>query len=155
MAPPPVSSASFLSPESVSAAGLSAGRLNLPLLQSKMKADPSLYEPELQLLMRHFESSLDLFRHQSALNPSSDPVVAKNLGDLAMVLAHLMPFYPGKLGELPGQIAGLLGSDGRDLPSSLRLNLVQALILLVNRKVRIFYFSLYIPSATWGSCLQL
>ncbi|XP_078175847.1 ARM repeat superfamily protein [Carex rostrata] len=134
MAPPPVSSASFLSPESVSAAGLSAGRLNLPLLQSKMKADPSLYEPELQLLLRHFESSLDLFRHQSALNPSSDPVVAKNLGDLAMVLAHLMPFYPGKLGELPGQIAGLLGSDGRDLPSSLRLNLVQALILLVNRK---------------------
>ncbi|KAJ3698627.1 hypothetical protein LUZ61_002332 [Rhynchospora tenuis] len=135
MAPPPASSASFLSPESVSAAGLSADRLNLPLLQSKMKADPSLYEPELQLLSRHFESSLDLFRHQAALNPTSDPVVAKNLGDLAMVLAHLTPFYPGKLDNVPSQIADLLGSDGRDLPSSLRLHLVQALILLVNRKV--------------------
>ncbi|KAJ3684316.1 hypothetical protein LUZ61_013480 [Rhynchospora tenuis] len=107
MAPPLVSSASFLSPESFSAAGLSADRLNLPLLQSKMKADPLLYEPELQLLSRHFESSLALFQHQAALNPTSDPVVAKNLGDLAMV----------------------------DLPSSLRLQLVQALILLVNRKV--------------------
>ncbi|KAJ4763571.1 Protein SDA1-like protein [Rhynchospora pubera] len=135
MAPPPASSATFLSPESVSAAGLGADRLNLPLLQSKMKADPSLYEPELQLLSRHFESSLDLFRHQAALNPTSDPVVAKSLGDLAMVLAHLTPFYPGKLDNVPRQIAGLLGSDGRDLPSSLRLHLVQALILLVNRKV--------------------
>ncbi|KAF3334709.1 protein SDA1 [Carex littledalei] len=54
--------------------------------------------------IRHFESSLDLFFHQSALTPSSDPVVAKSLGDLAMVLAHLLQFYPGKLGELPGQL---------------------------------------------------
>ncbi|KAJ4780105.1 Protein SDA1-like protein [Rhynchospora pubera] len=131
----PLVSSSFLSQESVSAPGLSADRLNLPLLQSKMKKDPSLYEPELQLLSRHFESSLDLFRHQAALNPTSDPVLAKNLGDLAMLLAHLTPFYPGKLDKLPRQIADLLGSDGRDLPSSLRLQLVQALILLVNRKV--------------------
>ncbi|KAJ3693644.1 hypothetical protein LUZ60_009124 [Juncus effusus] len=135
MSPPPVSAGALLSPESISAAGLTSERLNLPLLQSKMKTDPSLYEPELHLLLRHFESSLDLFRHQSALNPSSDPVVAKNLGDLTMVLAHLAPFYAEELKGLPGKIAELLGSDGRDLPSSLRLHLVQALILLTNRKI--------------------
>ncbi|XP_073099414.1 uncharacterized protein [Elaeis guineensis] len=131
----PATSAHVLSPESLSAAGRAAERLSLPTLQSKMKCDPEGYEAELLLLYRHFESSLHLFRHQSALSPSSDPAVAKDLGDLAMFLAHVTPFYLDKLADFPRQIAELLHSDARSLPSSLRCHLAQALILLVNRKI--------------------
>ncbi|KAG1328007.1 putative protein SDA1 [Cocos nucifera] len=131
----PATSAHVLSPESLSAAGRAAERLSLPTLQSKMKCDPEGYEAELLLLYRHFESSLHLFRHQSAVSPSSDPAVAKDLGDLAMFLAHITPFYLDKLADFPRQIAELLRSDARSLPSSLRCHLAQALILLVNRKI--------------------
>ncbi|CAL9073749.1 unnamed protein product [Musa textilis] len=128
-------SAILLSPESLSAAGRTAEKLSLPALQSKMKCDPEGYEAELRLLYRLFESSLDLFRHQSALRPSSDPSLAKDLGDLAMFLAHVTPFYPDKLANFPRQMADLLRVDSRALPSSLRCHLAQALILLVNRKI--------------------
>ncbi|WOK95255.1 hypothetical protein Cni_G03962 [Canna indica] len=129
------SAATLLSPESLLAAGRSAERLSLPALQSKMKCDPEGYEAELLLMYRHFESSLHLFRHQSALSPSTDPVVSKDLGDLAMFLAHVTPFYLEKLADFPRQVADLLRVDARSLPSSLRCHLAQALILLVNRKI--------------------
>ncbi|KAK1319518.1 hypothetical protein QJS10_CPB04g00030 [Acorus calamus] len=136
----------LLSPESLSASGRGSERLSLPALQSKMKCDPEGYESELLLLYRHFDSSLHLFRQQSAFSVSAsasggggggggDPTVTKDLGDLAMFLAHVRPFYPEKLVEFPGQLAELLRSAGRSLPSTLRCNLVQALILLVNRKI--------------------
>uniref|UniRef100_A0A804HTC6 Protein SDA1 n=1 Tax=Musa acuminata subsp. malaccensis TaxID=214687 RepID=A0A804HTC6_MUSAM len=135
MSTPAAASAILLSPESLSAAGRTADKLSLPALQSKMKCDPDGYEAELQLLYRHFESSLHLFRHQSALRPSSDLSLAKDLGDFAMFLAHVTPFYPEKLANFPRQIADLLRVDSRGLPSSLRCHLAQALILLVNRKI--------------------
>lgn len=130
----------IFSPESLSASGKSSEKLSLPSLQSKMKSDPSGYLSELQLIIRRFESSLDLFRRSSALNPSSDPAVSKELADLAMFLAHVSPFYAEELRELPNQVAELLREDGRALPSSLRCHLAQALILLVNRKVSKFWF---------------
>ncbi|OAY83744.1 Protein SDA [Ananas comosus] len=140
--PPPAiaatSAAHLVSPESLAAAGRAAERLSLPALQSKMKCDPEGYAAELLLLRRHFDSSLHLFRHHSALNPSSsasDHAVAKEVGDLAMFLAHVAPFYPDKLADFPSQVADLLRSDARSLPSSLRVHLAQALILLVNRKI--------------------
>lgn len=135
MPTPAAASAILLSPESLSAAGRTAEKLSLPALQSKMKCDSEGYEAELQLLYRHFESSLHLFRHQSALRPSSDLSLAKDLGDMAMFLAHVTPFYPDKLANFPRQIADLLRVDSQALPSSLRCHLAQALILLVNRKV--------------------
>lgn len=125
----------LLSPESLSASGKAAERLSLPLLQSRMKLDPEGYEAELLLIYRHFESTLHLFRQQSALSSSSDPVLSKDLSDLAMFLAHMIPFYPLRLAEFPRQVSDLLRTDARTLPSSLRCHLAQAIILLVNRKI--------------------
>ncbi|XP_073102881.1 uncharacterized protein [Elaeis guineensis] len=104
-------SAHLLSPESLSTVGRAVERLSLLTLPSKMKCDPEVYEAELLLLYHHFESSLHLFCHQSSLNPSSDPTVAKDLGDLAMFLAHVTSFYLDKLANFPRQIAELLRSD--------------------------------------------
>ncbi|RWR96987.1 protein SDA1 isoform X1 [Cinnamomum micranthum f. kanehirae] len=132
---------SDLTAESLSASGRSAEKLSLPSLQSKMKCDPEGYESELRLLHRHFHSSLHLFHHQSSLNltssnagVASDPAGAKDLGELTMFLAHVTPFYPKHLADFPQEVADLLRSAGRSLPSSLRCQLAQALILLVNRK---------------------
>ncbi|VAI33770.1 unnamed protein product [Triticum turgidum subsp. durum] len=98
---------------SASATGGAGERHSLPALQAKMKRDPEGYETELRQLQRHFESSVFLFRQQAALSSSSSGgggggETAKELGDLALFLA---------------------------LPSGLRVHLVQALILLVNRKI--------------------
>ncbi|XP_077228245.1 ARM repeat superfamily protein [Tasmannia lanceolata] len=127
-------------PESLSASGKSSDRLSLPTLQSKMKCDPEGYESELRLLYRHFDSSLHLFQQQASLNYTSigantDSTVAKDLGDMAMFLAHVTPFYPQHLSEFPQKIADLLRSSAHSLPSSLRCHLAQALILLLNRKI--------------------
>lgn len=125
---------------SASATGGAGERHSLPLLQGKMKRDPEGYETELRQLHRHFESSVFLFRQQSALSSASSSgggggETAKELGDLALFLAHVAPFYPDDLADLPDQIGGLLDTNARALPSGLRVHLVQALILLVNRKI--------------------
>ncbi|CAN6250254.1 unnamed protein product [Urochloa humidicola] len=112
---------------------------NLPVLQAKMKRDPEGYEEELRQLHRHFESSVFLFQQQAALATTSSSAgggeVAKELGDLALFLAHVAPFYPDDLADLPDQIGGLLDTNARGLPPGLRAHLVQALILMVNRKI--------------------
>ncbi|KAF7839867.1 protein SDA1-like protein [Senna tora] len=128
-------------PESLSASGRSSEKLSLSSLQSKMKCDPEGYETELVLVYSQFNSSLELFQQQAALNFTSisgigsDPSVAKDLGDRAMFLAHVTPFYLKQLAEFPKKLAGLLHSAARTLPSGLRYHLTQALILLVNRKI--------------------
>ncbi|KAF7011338.1 LOW QUALITY PROTEIN: hypothetical protein CFC21_025660 [Triticum aestivum] len=104
-----------------------------------MKRDPHGYETELRQLHRHFESSVFLFRQQAALSSSSSGgggggETAKELGDLALFLTHVAPFYPNDLADLP-QIGGLLDTNARALPSGLRVHLMQTLILLGNRKV--------------------
>ncbi|KAL5214699.1 hypothetical protein ABZP36_003851 [Zizania latifolia] len=125
---------------SESTPGGAGERQSLPALQGKMKRDPEGYEEELRQLRRHFESSVFLFRQQAALSSTSSSGggggdVAKELGDLALFLAHVAPFYPEDLADLPDQIGGLLDTNARALPSGLRVHLVQALILLVNRKI--------------------
>lgn len=128
--------------EPLSASGRSAEKLSLPSLQSKMKCDPEGYESELVLLYSQFNSSLELFQQQAALNFTSisgigsDPSVAKDLGDRALFLAHVTPFYLKHLADFPKKLADLLRSAARTLPSGLRCHLTQALILLVNRNVR-------------------
>ncbi|GAB2297005.1 hypothetical protein Dimus_031110 [Dionaea muscipula] len=127
--------------DAISASGRAAEKLSLPALQSKMKCDPESYETELHLLYKQFNSSLDLFQQQAALSFSSisgigsDLTVAKDLGDRAMFLAHVTPFYPQHLSPFPKQLADFLRSSARSLPSSLRCQVAQALILLVNRKI--------------------
>uniref|UniRef100_A0A803LJG5 Protein SDA1 n=2 Tax=Chenopodium quinoa TaxID=63459 RepID=A0A803LJG5_CHEQI len=104
------------SSESIAAAGLSSDKHSMQTLQSKMKCDPESYEAELQSKYLDFKSSLEIFEQQAALSfnsvsgVSSDPSVAKELADL-------------------------LRSTGKSLPSSLRSQLTQGLILLVNRKI--------------------
>lgn len=126
---------------SLSSSSLSAEKLSLPSLQSKMKCDPEGYESELSLIHNQFNSSLDLFRQQAALNFTSvsgvaaDPAVAKDLGDRVTFLAHVTPFYPKQLAGFPAQLADFLRSAARTLPSGLRCHVAQALILLINRKV--------------------
>ncbi|XAR48128.1 hypothetical protein NMG60_11030845 [Bertholletia excelsa] len=127
--------------EALSASGRTAEKLSLPALQSKMKCDPEGYETELTLLYGQFKSSLELFQQQAALNfisisgIGSDPSVAKDLGDRAMFLAHVTPFYPKQLSQFPKELADFLYSAARTLPSSLRCHVAQALILLINRKI--------------------
>lgn len=130
-----------LSVEALSASGKDSDKLILPALQSKMKCDPEGYESELILLYNQFNSSLELFQQQSALSFTSisgisvDSTVAKELGERAMFLAHVTPFYPNYLSEFPKQLADLLRTSARSLPSSLRCHFAQALILLINKKV--------------------
>ncbi|KAK6930922.1 SDA1 domain [Dillenia turbinata] len=128
-------------PESLSASGKSSEKLSLPALQSKMKCDPEGYVTELNLIYSHFKSSLDLFQQQAALNFTSisgigaDPTVSKELADHAMFLSHVTPFYPSQLSDFPKQLADLLRSSAKTLPSNLRCHVAQALILLINRKI--------------------
>uniref|UniRef100_M1A0L8 Protein SDA1 n=1 Tax=Solanum tuberosum TaxID=4113 RepID=M1A0L8_SOLTU len=131
---------SELTAEGIAASGLTSEKLSLPTLQSKMKCDPEGYEAELTLVYNQFKSSMDLFEQQAALNftslsgVSTDPTVSKDLGDRAMFLSHVTPFYPKKLVNFPKELAQLLRSSARTLPSGLRVHVTQALILLVNRK---------------------
>ncbi|XWS22708.1 hypothetical protein CRYUN_Cryun29cG0059200 [Craigia yunnanensis] len=130
-----------VSPEPLSASGRSSEKLSLPSLQSKMKIDPEGYETELYLIHNQFNSALELFQQQAALNFSSitgvgaDPTVAKDLSDRAMFLAHVTPFYPKQLAEFPSDLAAFLKLSARTLPSGLRFHVSQALVLLLNRKI--------------------
>ncbi|XP_030475012.1 uncharacterized protein LOC115692332 [Syzygium oleosum] len=134
-------SSAHLALEALAASGRSSEKLSLTSLQSKMKCDPQGYEAELGLVHGQFNSSLELFEQQAALSFASisgvaaDPAVAKDLGDRATFLAHVAPFYPGRLAEFPGRLAEFLRSSARSLPSGLRCTVTQALILLVNRKM--------------------
>ncbi|KAF3495922.1 hypothetical protein DY000_02057760 [Brassica cretica] len=124
-------------PESLKASGRSSEKLSLPILQGKIKRDPDGYETELQLIYKQFKASVDLFQQQAALSFSSvgsDPSVAKDLGDRAMFLAHVTPFYPKQLAEFPSQLTDLLRTSCLAMPSGLRNHVAQALILLMNRK---------------------
>ncbi|KAL0385434.1 UNVERIFIED_CONTAM: protein SDA1 [Sesamum radiatum] len=130
-----------LAADSISASGRASEKLNLPSLQSKMKSDPEGYSSELTLIYKQFKSSLELFQQQVALNFTSlsgiaaDSTVAKDLGDRAMFLAHVTPFYPKELAQYPNELVRFLESSARNLPSGLRMHVAQALILLINRKI--------------------
>ncbi|PWA35262.1 ARM repeat superfamily protein [Artemisia annua] len=108
-----------------------------------MKCDPGGYETELSLVYNQFKSSVELFTQQASFNFTSvvnggvggDVTVAKDLGDRAMFLAHVTPFYPAKLGGYPSELVEFLRSSARVLPSALRVTVTQALILLLNRKI--------------------
>ncbi|KAK9063467.1 hypothetical protein SSX86_017337 [Deinandra increscens subsp. villosa] len=135
--------ATEITADALSASGRTSEKMSLPTLQSKMKCDPEGYETELTLVYNQFKSSVQLFQQQAALNftsavtgaVGSDPTVAKDLGDRAMFLAHVTPFYPVQLLGYPKELVELLSSSARVLPSSLRVTVTNALILLLNRKI--------------------
>ncbi|KAH6809911.1 ARM repeat superfamily protein, partial [Perilla frutescens var. frutescens] len=125
----------------ISGSGRTSEKLNLTSLQSKMKVDPEGYSLELALVYNQFKSSLELFQQQAALNFTSlsgiaaDSSVAKDLSDRIMFLSHVTPFYPKELTQFPSELVRFLESSARNLPSGLRLNATQSLILLINRKI--------------------
>lgn len=135
--------ANAITADALSASGLTSEKLSLPTLPSKTKCHPDCYETELTLIYSQFKSSVELFQQQAALNftsvvsggVGSDPTIAKDLGDLAMFLAHVTPLYPNQLLHYPKELVEFLSSSARVLPSSLRVTVTQALILLLNRKV--------------------
>ncbi|CAH1433941.1 unnamed protein product [Lactuca virosa] len=135
--------ANAITADALSASGLTSEKLSLPTLLSKTKCHPDCYETELTLIYSQFKSSVELFQQQAALSftsvisggVGSDPTVAKDLGDLAMFLAHVTPLYPNQLLHYPKELVEFLRSSARVLPSSLRVTVTQALILLLNRKI--------------------
>ncbi|XP_075520732.1 uncharacterized protein LOC142554013 isoform X1 [Primulina tabacum] len=62
-------------------------------------------------------------------------MVARDLGDRSMFLAHVTQFYPKQLFGYPNELALFLNSSARCLPSGLRVNVTRALVLLANRKM--------------------
>ncbi|CAL5188012.1 unnamed protein product [Lathyrus oleraceus] len=127
--------------EALLASGRNSEKLSLPALQSKMKCDPEGYESELLLIRSQFNSSLELFQQQAAMNftsisgISNDPTIAKDLAEKAMFLSHMTRFYPNHLDDFPHKLADLLGCAARTLPSGLRKDLASSLILLINREI--------------------
>ncbi|PSS11965.1 Dihydroorotate dehydrogenase(DHOD) like [Actinidia chinensis var. chinensis] len=106
-----------ISAESLSASGRIGENLSLPALQSKMMCYPEGYETKLALLHVQFNFSFELFHQKEGLNLTSvgaDPAVAKELGDRAMFLTHVAPFYPQQLfADFPPKLDDFLGSASR------------------------------------------
>lgn len=95
------------------------------------------------MIYKQFRASVDLFQQQAALTFSSvgpGPSVAKELRDRAMFLAHVTPFYPNQLAAFPAQLTDLLRTSCLAMPSGLRYQVAQSLILLMNRKVCFFIY---------------
>eukprot|EP01018_Ginkgo_biloba_P024443 Gb_20290 [translate_table: standard] len=135
---PTTSSTSVSAETCIAASGRSAEKWSLQSLQSRMKCDPEGYENELLMLIRHFDSCLTVFQQHAALKSASmgsDPTAAKELGDLTMFLAHVTPSYRQHLSQFPKQLVELLRTSGHALPSALRRQITQALILLMNRQM--------------------
>ncbi|CAN8274003.1 unnamed protein product [Cochlearia groenlandica] len=135
-------SLTFTAESSMKASGRRSDKLSLHILQGQIKRDPEGYETEIHLIYKQFKASVDLFQQQTALTFSSvscggggyDTSVAKDLGDRAMFLAHVTPFYPNQLVDFPAQLTDLLRTSCLAMPSGLRNHVAQALILLMNRK---------------------
>ncbi|GFZ00627.1 ARM repeat superfamily protein [Actinidia rufa] len=84
-----------ISAESLSASGRIGENLILPALQSKM-----MCYPEGRVL--------------NLTSVGADPAVAKELGDRAMFLTHVAPFYPQQLfADFPPKLDDFLGSASR------------------------------------------
>ncbi|KAL3697936.1 hypothetical protein R1sor_012012 [Riccia sorocarpa] len=122
----------------------SGGRNNvdgdLLSLQARMKKDPSGYEEELLLQLRHFDACISILLLQAPVHtpggstPGGESGPAKEVADVAMFLAHMAPFYPQHLKQLPQKLLQVLSSNYQTLQPHLRRQLTQALILLRNRK---------------------
>ncbi|KAG6545723.1 hypothetical protein Mapa_012684 [Marchantia paleacea] len=111
-------------------------------LQARMKKDPPGYEEELLLQLRHFDACISILLLQAPVEaptgptPAGESGPAKEVADVAMFLAHMAPFYPQHLKELPQKLLQVL-SNYQSLQPHLRRQLTQSLILLRNRKVEL------------------
>lgn len=122
--------------------GISEKLKYLETLKSKSELNPKATISEVLLIYSQFNSSLLLFHQQAAMNSDSitrftfDPTVAKDLGNKAMLLAHVAPSCPSFfIADFPIRLVYLLRHFAWFFPSILRLKLARALTLLVNTQV--------------------
>ena len=97
-------------------------------LQGNCKRDPESYQHDFDLQLKHFESLLELF----LLKPGQS---SSELSDLTLFLAHVSKSYPEQLEAFPQQLMDLLDKHASLLQPQLRLQMVQALVLLRHKDV--------------------
>ncbi|XP_012672364.1 protein SDA1 homolog [Clupea harengus] len=99
---------------------------NLPQLQNLIKRDPQSYTEEFLQQYRHYQSNVQIFKHQ----PDK---ANKELADLSMFLAQVAHCYKEQLATFPQDLTELLLSHHTVLESDLRMTFCKALILLRNK----------------------
>ncbi|KAF7696657.1 protein SDA1 homolog [Silurus meridionalis] len=99
---------------------------NLPQLQNLIKRDPKSYTEEFLQQLRHYQSMLQVFKHQ----PDKSN---KDLGELVMFLAQVGHCYQTELSNFPKELTELLLSHHTVLETDLRMTFCKALILLRNK----------------------
>ncbi|CAM4665837.1 hypothetical protein PO909_007793 [Leuciscus waleckii] len=99
---------------------------NLPQLQNLIKRDPKSYTEEFMQQYRHYQSNVEIFKHQ----PDKSN---KDLADLVMFLAQVGHCYLEELSDFPQQLTDLLLNHHTLLESDLRMTFCKALILLRNK----------------------
>ena len=102
----------------------------LPQLQNLVKRSPQGYREEWEQQHRRFLSELEILN----LNPSSE-AAAERFGELASFIAATAPCYREAAVNVPAQLCSLLEQHADALQPELRTTLVQALILVRNRKL--------------------
>ncbi|XP_063066771.1 protein SDA1 homolog [Engraulis encrasicolus] len=99
---------------------------NLPQLQNLIKRDPASYTEEFLQQYRHYQSNVQIFKHQPD-KPN------KELSELVMFLAQIGHCYKEQLANFPQELAELLLNHHTVLETDLRMTFCKALILLRNK----------------------
>uniref|UniRef100_A0AAY4EHP5 Protein SDA1 n=1 Tax=Denticeps clupeoides TaxID=299321 RepID=A0AAY4EHP5_9TELE len=99
---------------------------NLPQLQNLIKRDARSYTEEFLQQYRHYQSNVQIFKHQ----PDK---ASKELSDLAMFLAQVGHCYVEQLSGFPQELTELLLTHHTVMDSDLRMTFCKALILLRNK----------------------
>ncbi|MCJ8741230.1 hypothetical protein PDJAM_G00068260 [Pangasius djambal] len=99
---------------------------NLPQLQNLIKRDPKSYTEEFLQQLRHYQSTLEVFKHQ----PDKSN---KDLAELVMFLAQVGHCYLTELSSFPKELTELLLNHHTVLEPDLRMTFCKALILLRNK----------------------
>ncbi|KAF7457530.1 SDA1-domain-containing protein [Cryptosporidium felis] len=103
---------------------------SLPQLQDRIKRDPGAYMSDFELQLRHFYSTLDVFR----LNPQNIP---KEIFQLMIFIAQTSPYYSkyGVCNLFIEKLLSELKTNASIMTSEMRLSIVTSLILLSNQKI--------------------
>ncbi|XP_076844981.1 protein SDA1 homolog isoform X2 [Brachyhypopomus gauderio] len=99
---------------------------NLPQLQNLIKRDPKSYTEEFLQQHRHYQSNMQVFKHQPN-KPNKD------LAELVMFLAQVSHCYLTELSSFPKELTELLLNHHTLLEPDLRMTFCKALILLRNK----------------------
>ncbi|KAM9450396.1 protein SDA1 homolog [Clarias gariepinus] len=99
---------------------------NLPQLQNLIKRDSRSYTEEFLQQLRHYQSMLQVFKHQPD-KPNKD------LADSIMFLAQVGHCYLTELSSFPKELTELLLNHHTVLEPDLRMTFCKALILLRNK----------------------